>query len=80
MNELLMIEEDNEDKLYFIRIYVDEYEVGLGSTKEHFQSLPDALQMRLSKIGMHTNDCTVWQWLRQRNYEGIHYDNNIDLQ
>lgn len=80
MNELLLIEEDNEDNLYFIRIYADEYEIGLGATKEHFQSLAEALQMQLSKIGMHANDCTFGQWLQRRNYKGIHYDRNIELQ
>ena len=80
MNELLLIEEDNEDNLYFIRIYADEYEVGLGATKEHFQSLADALQLKLSEIGMPASDCTFGQWLQQRNYKGIHYDRNIELQ
>lgn len=80
MNELLLIEEDNEDNLYFIRIYADEYEIGLGAIKEHFQSLADALQMQLSKIGMPENDCTFGQWLQRRNYKGIHYNRNIELQ
>ena len=80
MNELLLIEEDNEDNLYFIRIYADEYEIGLGTTKEHFQSLADALQLKLSEIGMLASDCTFGQWLQQRNYKGIHYDRNMDLQ
>lgn len=80
MNELLLIEEDNEDNLYFIRIYVDEYEIGVGAVKEHFQSLADALQMKLSKIGIPANDCTFGQWLQRRNYKGIHYDRNIELQ
>lgn len=80
MNELLLTEEDNEDNLYFIRIYADEYEVGLGATKKHFQSLADALQMRLSEIGMSADDCTFGQWLQQRNYKGIHFDRNIDIQ
>ena len=80
MNELLLIEEDNEDNLYFIRIYADEYEVGLGATKEHFQSLADALQLKLSEIGMPASERTFGQWLQQRNYKGIHYDRNIELQ
>ena len=50
MNDLLLTEDDNEDKLFFIRIYADEYEVGLGSAKKHFQSLADALNMSLSEI------------------------------
>lgn len=79
MNELLLIEDDNEDNLYFIRIYADEYEVGLGASKEHFQSLADALQMKLSKIGHPGND-TFGQWLRRKNYKGINYNRNLDLQ
>jgi len=80
MNDLLLTEKDNEDNLYFIRIYADEYEIGLGATKEHFQSLADALQLRLSEIGMTASDCTFGQWLQRRNYKGIHYDRNIELQ
>ena len=80
MNELLLIEEDNDDNLYFIRLYVDEYEIGLGAKKEHFQSLADALQMRLSDIGMPANDCTFGQWLQRRNYKGINFNRNIELQ
>lgn len=80
MNELLLVEDDNEENLYFIRIYADEYEIGLGATKEHFQSLADALQLKLSEIGMPASEYTFGQWLQQRNYKGIHYDRNIELQ
>lgn len=70
----------NEDKLFFIRIYADEYEVGLGPAKKHFQSLADALNMSLSEIGFSTNCENFGEWLRQRDYNGINYDRNIDLQ
>lgn len=80
MNDLLLTEDDNEDKLFFIRIYADEYEVGLGSAKKHFQSLADALNMSLSEIGFPTNCENFGEWLRQRDYNGINYDRNIDLQ
>ena len=80
MNDLLLTEDDNEDKLFFIRIYADEYEVGLGSAKKHFQSLADALNMSLSEIGFSTNCENFGEWLRQRDYNGINYDRNIDLQ
>lgn len=80
MNDLLLTEDDNEDKLFFIRIYADEYEVGLGSAKKHFQSLADALNMSLSEIGFSTNCENFGEWLRKRDYNGINYDRNIDLQ
>ncbi len=80
MNDLLLTEDDNEDKLFFIRIYADEYEVGLGPAKKHFQSLADALNMSLSEIGFSTNCENFGEWLRQRDYNGINYDRNSDLQ
>ena len=79
MNELLLVEGDNEDHLYFIRIYADEYEIGLGETKKHFQSLAMALNMQLSEIGLMTNMISFGEWLRLRNYKGINYNRNIDL-
>ena len=79
MNDLLLVEADNEDNLYFIRIYAEEYEVGLGATKKHFQSLKEALETELSKIGMPAEYGTFGEWLRQRNYKGINYDGNINL-
>ena len=52
MNDLLLTEDDNEDKLFFIRIYDAEYEVGLGSAKKHFQALADASNRSLfEKVG-----------------------------
>jgi hypothetical protein len=79
MHDLLLVEADNEDDLYFIRIYADEYEVGLGATKKHFQSLKEALEMRLSDIDMPAEFGTFGEWLRKRNYKGINYDGNINL-
>lgn len=79
MNDLLLVETNNEDDLYFIRIYADEYEVGFGGTKKHFQSLKETLEMRLSDIGMPAEYGTFGDWLRKRNYKGINYDGNINL-
>lgn len=79
MNDLLLVEADNEDDLYFIRIYADEYEIGFGATKKHFQSLKEALDMRLSDINMPAEFGTFGEWLRKRNYKGINYDGNINL-
>ena len=79
MNDLLLVEEDNEDKIYFVRIYADEYEIGYGETKKHFQSLSEALKMPLSEIGITNGVVSFGEWLRQNNYKGINYNRNIDL-
>lgn len=79
MNDLLMTEEDNDEDLYFIRIYADEYEIGIDTTKNHFQSLAEALAMPLSEIGK-TTELTFGEWLKQRDYKGINYEGNVDLQ
>ncbi len=79
MNDLLLIEEDNDENLYFIRIYADEYEIGMGIAKNHFQSLAEALAMPLSEIGMN-REITFGEWLKQIDYRGINYERNVDLQ
>lgn len=78
MNDLLMTEEDNDEDLYFIRIYADEYEIGIGATKNHFLSLAEALAMPLSEIGK-TTELTFGEWLKQRDYKGINYEGNVDM-
>lgn len=79
MNDLLLVEGGNEEKFYFIRIYADEYEIGCGEIKKHFQSLSEALKMSLSEIGITNNIVSFGEWLQQRNYKGINYSGNIEL-
>lgn len=79
MFDMLMLEPDNELELYFIRCYWNEYEVGIGTNKEHFDSLKEALNMDLQDIG-YPEHITLLEWLRRRDYAGIHFDRDNDKQ
>ena len=77
MYELLILEDENEDKLFFIRMNVSEYRVGINKM-EYRESLKDTLDIDLFDIG-HTEHISLFDWLRKRNYSNIHYDRNNDL-
>lgn len=79
MFDMLMLEPDNEIELYFIRCYWNEYEIGIGQYKEHFDSLNEALHMDLYNIGV-PEHITLLEWLRKRDYTGVHYDRDNDKQ
>lgn len=79
MYDMLMLEPDNEIELFLIREYWNEYELGIGTNHTHFDSLKDALEYDLSELGL-TENISLLQWLRQRDYAGIHYDRDNDKQ
>ncbi len=79
--DLLMSENDNEDRLYIMRIQFDEYEVGNYDSEveeQHVMNLSEALSLNLKECGLSSQDLTLLQWLRGRDYSGIRYDCNYD--
>ncbi len=81
IGDLLLHENDNEDKLYIVRNYFEEYIIGKeGSDKEnvHVMNLTEALNTNLKDVGFLQEDITLWDWLRKRNYNGVRYDQNYD--
>ena len=79
-NDLLLFEADNEDGLYIVRHYYDEFEIGRVGIKEDFYAmdLPSAMQVNLKKVGLLGRDITLLEWLRERDYQGINYNGNFD--
>lgn len=80
-NDLVLHEDNNEDKIYIVRCWFCEYVVGsMGFKKgeEHYMNLSEALDANLRKIGVLDRDMTLFQWLRERDYKGIEYDHNFD--
>lgn len=79
----LIVESENEDEVAIIRENYDEYSIERTSNSprpgEYFQSLAEALAFDLYniEIGRHI---TLWQWLRERDYAGIRYDRDLDLE
>lgn len=82
--DLLLHEDDNEDKIYIMRIDFDEYEVGKDSPdvveNQHVQGIADALALNMKKCGFLDENISLMQWLKKRDYKGVRYDQNRDFQ
>ncbi len=80
MYDMLMLEPDNEIGFFLQREYWNEYELGIGKRScEHCDSLCEALNFDMFTLG-HTEHISVLQWLRKRDYAGVHYDRDNDKQ
>lgn len=77
-NDLVMSERNNEDHLYIVRCWFEEYVVGSDSVEEHFMNLSEALNANLKVYGLLDKDITLFQWLRNRDYNGVEYEHNFD--
>lgn len=84
MYEVLMHDRDNEECIYILRDGYDEYTIGFTSDEKgpDKQSEWGGLFFFLEQdmwpyIGRHIS---VLEWLRERDFRGICYDRNNDLQ
>lgn len=82
-NDLIMSEKSNEDQIYIVRVYYEEYLVGHGTAgnydpEQHTMNLSEALDLNLKQCGYIHEDLTLFQWLRRRDYKGVMYDHNYD--
>lgn len=86
--DLILSEKDNDLKLFLMRVCYNEYQFGRPLKADpdgthrtegiYAMSLSEVLNKNLREI--HATDCdiTFWQWLRERDYEGIKYDVSFD--
>ncbi len=84
LNDLLVSEYENPDEIYLVRVEYDEYLVGHGvgtdgSEEVHVMNLAEALAVNFKKEGFLDRDITLWQWLREKDYEVVNYGRNHDL-
>lgn len=79
-NDLLLSEYDNEDSIYIVRHYYNEFEIGRAGLMEdvYAMDLEEAMAINLKDAGLLDNDATLLEWLRARDYKGIKYDGNFD--
>lgn len=80
-NDLIMFEEDNDDHIYIVRCIYEEMIVGHGLKDKydeefHVMTLTEALHANLKKLGFLDRDITLLEWLRERDYKGVRYNNN----
>ncbi len=84
LNDLIVSEYENDDEIYIVRMYYEEYVVGHGidsdgAQEEHVMCLSDALSLNLKDLGFIDRDITLLQWLRERDYDVVNYERNYDL-
>lgn len=82
-NDLIMSEFDNDDHIYILRCVYEEIVVGHGLPNHydeecHVMTLAEALNSNLKELGFLERDVTLLEWLRERDYKDIRYDNNFD--
>lgn len=82
-NDVLMNEADNTEGLYILRVGSDGILIGRNisdpkeaTTPEEYAGIFLALQQDISQfVGRHV---TLLEWLRQRDFKGIKYNQNND--
>jgi hypothetical protein len=82
-NDVLLTDEENDDAIYILRVGTDEIMVGHNLTvagNEHesveIAGIFNAMSYDLYDfLGRHV---TLHEWLRERDYHGIHYNRNND--
>lgn len=79
-NDLLLHEDNNEDGIYIVRCWYEEYVVGQREVieEQHTMYLAEALQLNLKETRLLDRDITLFEWLRERDYKGVEYDHNYD--
>ena len=84
LNDLIVSEYENEDEIYIVREYNEEYVVGHGigtdgAQEEHVMNLSEALALNLKDLGFLNRDVTLLQWLRECDYQVVNYERNYDI-
>lgn len=84
LNDLIVSEYENEDEIYIVREYNEEYIVGHGietdgAQEEHVMNLSEALALNLKDLGFLNRDVTLLQWLRECDYQVVNYERNYDI-
>ena len=83
-NDLLLSEFDNDEGIYIVRCYDHEFIVGrhIGDKYEEegdAMSFSQAMNVNLKNNNFAAEDVTLFQWLANRDFKGIRYNNNYDL-
>lgn len=84
LNDLIVSEYENDDEIYIVRMYNDEYVVGHGidtdgACEEHTMCLNDALSLNLKTLGYIDRNLTLLEWLRECDYSVVDYERNYDI-
>ena len=81
--DLILSEDDNEDEIYIVRYYFDEYRIGRGQVNERWReetyvdTLTEALESDMYELL--DRHITLLDWLREIDFKGIDYEGNYAL-
>lgn len=82
-NEALILEDENEEKIFIIRCSEHEYEFGQdvsdNPVRMYVDTLSEMLATNLRDLGIKSMQGTMLDWLRSRDYQGMRYDRNYAL-
>lgn len=84
LNDVLVSAYDNNDEIYVVREIFEEYVVGHGigtngAYEEHVMNLSEALALNLKDLGYIDRNLTLWEWLRECDYNVVNYERNYDV-
>lgn len=84
LNDLIVSEYENDDEIYIVREYNEEYVVGHGietdgTQEKHVMNLSEALTLNLKQLGYIDRDLTLLDWLRECDYSVVNYERNYDI-
>lgn len=82
-NDILLKDNENEDQLYILRIGTDDILIGQnltvpGKKHEAIELVGVCYAMGYDLIEFLGYHITLQEWLRKRDYAGIHYNRNND--
>jgi len=82
-NDVLMKDDENDDAIYIMRVGTDDIIVGhnitvLGKKHEATELAGICYAMTFDLIDYIGYHITLQEWLRKRDYNGIHYNRNND--
>jgi hypothetical protein len=82
-NDVLMKDDENEDALYIMRVGTDDIIIGhhlivAGKKHEAIEISGVCFAMSYDLYDFLGYHITLQEWLRKRDYQGIHYNRNND--
>ena len=81
--DLVLDEDDNEDEIFIVRYYYEEYKVGRGKPdnrrRTSIYSITLAEMLESDMFDLLDRHITVLDWLREVDFKGINYNGNYIL-
>lgn len=74
--DIIMLEENNKDKIYLIRYYFSEFKIGRLNCDEAIYSITFAQAIKSDINILLGRHITLLEWLREIDFKGLNYNGN----